>query len=267
MKYEMTIKEACNAGFWSCLTPTDWIQLGAIIISLFSVLIALYASIVGRQSAKASEKSANFAREQLELNNQQRKDAVRPDLFIKATEFQLIYNQEMNLGRFNSEYNGMILPMNNVGSGHAKKVKFEWDFDEFSSKVDLIMENEVESQYIIDYKEGSYIFFNESSHIFLDLDLEYSMPMSSVDENYGVRLPSSYIQIFRIIIHLCITKKLPLDLIPKIKLSLTYADILGNQCSQKFVFTPNIIPQSSTLTDNVITDYTVGIFMKVDEIL
>lgn len=267
LKYEMTIKEACNSGFISCLTPTDWIQLGAIIISLFSVLIALYAALVGRQSAKASEKSANLAREQLELNNQQRKDAVRPELFFDNEKFRLRYSRGMNLGRFNNEDNIVNLTMTNVGNGHAKKVIFDWDFDELSSSIELIKEKQTENQYIVGYKEGSNISFNESNITLLDFDFKNSIAMLSADENYKIHLPFSYTRILTIIIHLCYTDEISLKLIPNLKLSLTYIDVLGNECSQKFIFTPQILPKSSAETGTEVTEYELDVFMTINEVL
>ncbi|MFJ8415023.1 hypothetical protein [Bacillus paramycoides] len=265
MKYEMTIKEACNSGFWSCLTPTDWIQLGAIIISLFSVLIALYAAIVGRQSAKASEKSSESAKQQLEEMIKQRMDSVRPEMFFENGGLALGYSQGMHLGRFGNGSSAMSVPMTNVGNGHAKKISFEWDFD-ISSSVELIMENQEEAQYIFEYKEGSRIFFSEIPPISLDLDFKDSSSMLSVDENYEAVLPFSYTNILIIMVHLFYDKRLSLDLIPNLKLSLTYFDVLNNQCSQKFIFKHEITPISSVRTNNKIPDYQVNVVMKVDEI-
>ncbi|MGR5961113.1 hypothetical protein ACT7DM_29400 [Bacillus cereus] len=267
MKYEMTIKEACYAGFWSCLGPTDWIQLVAIVISLISVVIALFVGIAGWKSAKASEKSANLAREQLNLINEQRKDAVRPELFFEKESFGLSYSQEMDYGRFNTKNNILNLTMTNTGNGHAKRIKFEWDFEKLSSSVELIEENQTEIQYILEYKEGSHIYVNRSGYTFLDLDFEQEMPMLSADKNCEIHLPFSYMQILTIVIHLCFTKKLSLELIPDLKLSLMYADALGNQCSQKFIFTPHVIPRSSTESSTKVFNYEIDVIMKTNEVL
>lgn len=37
MNYEVTIKKACE-GFWSCLTPTDWIQITAVLIAMLAAI-------------------------------------------------------------------------------------------------------------------------------------------------------------------------------------------------------------------------------------
>lgn len=48
LKYEITIKEACNSGFWSCLETTDLIAL----VSVFIAMIAAIASYVAIYSQK-----------------------------------------------------------------------------------------------------------------------------------------------------------------------------------------------------------------------
>ncbi|MHC2832617.1 hypothetical protein [Bacillus sp. F9_6S_D1_P_5] len=265
MKYEMTIKEACNSGFWSCLTPTDWIQLGAVIISLISVLIALYASIVGRQSAKASEISAESAKKQLEEMINQRKDAVKPELFLEKETFGLKYSQGMDFVRFHHGNNMMNFTITNTGNGNAKRIRFEWDYDEMSSSIKLIKENQKENQYILEYKEGSHVSINNFGLTLLDLDFKQEIPMLSADKNCKIHLPLSYTQILTIMIHLCNTKKLPLEQIPNLKLSLTYADVLGNEYSQKFIFTPHLIPLSSRETRTEVTEYELHVIVAVKE--
>lgn len=48
LKYEITIKEACNSGFWSCLETTDLIAL----VSVFIAMIAAIASYMAIYSQK-----------------------------------------------------------------------------------------------------------------------------------------------------------------------------------------------------------------------
>lgn len=266
MNYEMTIKKACESGFWSCLEPTDWIQLVAIILSFISILIAMYAGVASWKAAKASEKSANLAKAQLELVNQQRKDAVSPEPFIKNEWFELGYNQEMNFGRFNNEDNIVCLSMTNIGNGHAKKIKVEWDFDKLSSSINLIKTHQKEKQYLVDYKEGSYVVFSESDYTLLDIDFKSSIPMLPVGKDFKIRLPFSYTRALTIIIHFCHIKQLALDLVPNLKLSISYYDVLNNHISKEFLITPQVAPRSSSSADGEITNYKVDVLMQIDEI-
>ncbi|MGM2859644.1 hypothetical protein ACS2QN_03050 [Bacillus cereus group sp. Bce021] len=265
MKYEMTIKEACNSGFWSCLTPTDWIQFGAVIISLISVFIALYAAIVGRQSAKASEKSSESAKHQLIEMIKQRTDSVRPELFFKDEKYVFRLDKGMNFGKFNNADNQLYLNLTNIGNGHAKKIQIEWDFDKLSSSIEFIKKNQEENQYILDYKEGSHINFSESNFTFLDTDLKASGSVFITDKEYNISLPFSYTRILSIIIHLFITKQLAPDVIPSLKFSISYNDILNNNTSKQFIITPKIANMNSSQQEGEFT-YEAGVNIEINEV-
>jgi len=93
LKIETTIKEACTTGFWSCLQPTDWIQV-------MSVAIAMVAGIAAWKSAAASKEASKVAEKQLSIINMQRIDSVRPELFIKNEKYTLRYYIKIGIGFF-----------------------------------------------------------------------------------------------------------------------------------------------------------------------
>jgi hypothetical protein len=175
LKFEVTLKEACTKGFWSCLETTD-------LIALISVLIAMIAGIAAWKSASASKEASKIAEKQLKITNEQRLDSIRPHLFIKNEKYVLRYNKEMFLGLFSTsnsieenlhsnEVDGnLYLSINNIGEGHAKNIQIKWDFD-FSSCINFIKEHQKDNQFIVNYEEGSRIDFNESSSVYLEKEL------------------------------------------------------------------------------------------------
>ncbi|AXY08354.1 hypothetical protein CUC43_16765 [Bacillus thuringiensis LM1212] len=51
MKYEITIKEACN-GFWNCLTPADWLQIIAVSIAALAAIASFFTVYLTRKQFK-----------------------------------------------------------------------------------------------------------------------------------------------------------------------------------------------------------------------
>ncbi|QQU31680.1 hypothetical protein I6I41_00645 [Bacillus cereus] len=260
MKYEVTVKEACTTGFWSCLGPTDW-------ISLISVLISLAVCIAGWRAAKASKESSEIAKKQLEEMVKQRSDSVRPELSFKDEKYVLRFEEGMISGKFNNMDNPLDLNVTNVGNGHAKKVKMKWDFDTLSSGIDFIKNNQEENQYILDYKEGSHITLNGSGGIYLDTDLEGFEPIFITNTNYNITLPLSYTKILSIIIHLFITKHLSTDVIPKLKLSISYYDVLNTPTpiTKEFLITPKVYIKHHSHNFGAIS-YETNVVMQIDEV-
>ncbi|WP_377887964.1 hypothetical protein [Alkalihalobacillus sp. R86527] len=52
--YEIIIKEACN-GFWSCLTPTNWIQLIAVVIAMMAAIASWFAIFTQQRNHKKNK--------------------------------------------------------------------------------------------------------------------------------------------------------------------------------------------------------------------
>ncbi|OQM47522.1 hypothetical protein B6A27_00310 [Anoxybacillus sp. UARK-01] len=81
MKYEITIKEACE-GVWKCLEPSDWIQLASVMIAMFAA-IASYVTVVQQKK-------------QFQVANEERKMRYRPifkiNFFSKNSPTRYIFD-------------------------------------------------------------------------------------------------------------------------------------------------------------------------------
>jgi uncharacterized membrane protein len=276
--YEVTIKEACTIGFWSCLQPTDIIQLISISLSFISVLIALYAGIAAWKSASASKEASKIAEKQLEITNMQRIDSIRPYLFIKNERYVLSYHKEKYIiGLFckdianldnNEVDSNLYLKINNIGEGHAKNIQIKWNFD-FSSCVDFIKKHQKDNQFIVDYEEGSRIDFNESSSVYLEKEFKNSEPIFTTNKDYSIRLPYSYTRILSIYIHILNAKHdfhFPSNLLPEICFSITYNDVLKNTTNKEFRIIPNVTQKKSSTEDGEISRYELEVLLQIDEI-
>ncbi|MFD1780157.1 hypothetical protein ACFSFW_15935 [Fredinandcohnia salidurans] len=270
MQIEVTIKEACTAGFWSCLQLTDWIQM-------ISVAIAMIAGIAAWKSASASKKASKIANKQLEIINKQRIDSVRPELFMKNEKYVLRYNKEMHIGLFSngaentrsSEVDGnLYLSINNIGEGHAKNIKIKWDFEVFLY-IKFIKEHQKDNQFIVNYEEGNSISFNEGSSVYLDTEFENSEPIFITNQDYRIRLPYFYTRILSIYIHILNAKSdfnFPSESLPKLNFSITYNDVLKNLTIKRFTITPQITQKGSSTEDGEISCYELEVLLQIDEI-
>ncbi len=256
----MTVKEVCTTGFWSCLGPTDW-------ISLFSVLISLVVCIAGWRAAKASKDSSEIAKKQLEEMVKQRMDSVKPEWSFKDEKYVFRFDTGMKFGKFNDMDNVLYLNITNVGNGHAKKVKMKWDFDTLSSDVDFIKKNQTKLQYILEYTEKSYIHFSDGNYIYLDNDFKRFEPICITNTSYNILLPFAYTQVLSIIIHLFIIKELPTDVIPKLKLSISYYDVLNTPTptTKELLITPKVYIKNRSNHFGTIS-YEADVVMQIDEV-
>jgi hypothetical protein len=269
MEYEIIIKKACTADFWSCLELTDWIQI-------VSVLIALLASFAAWSSAIASKKSSKNAEKQMLETYLQRVDSVRPELFLKNRLSIFFFEKNMYLGVFCENKNqldsnqfdtSLYIEVVNVGEGHAKYIEIKWDLD-LSSCITFIEEHQENNEYIIDYKIGNRIDFNESSSVYLDKEFESSEPIFITNGEYNIRLPYSYTRILSIYIHILNNKyklNYSSDLLPGLKISISYKDILGNPYDKMFFITPRIIKSKGSSSDGKITNYELEVLMEIEE--
>lgn len=256
----MTVKEVCTTGFWSCLGPTDW-------IALISVLISLFVCIAGWRAAKASKESSEIAKQQLEEMVKQKIDSVKPELSFKDEKYAFRFDTGMAFGKFNDMDNPLYLNVTNVGNGHAKKVKIKWDFDTLSSDVDFIKKNQTETQYILEYKEGSHIHFSDGNLTYLENDFETFEPIFITNTSYNIELPFSYTQVLSIITHLFITHQLSTDIIPKLKLSISCYDVLNTPTpiKKEFLITPKVSIKHRSHNFGAIS-YEADVTIQIDEV-
>lgn len=271
MTIEVTIKEACITGFWSCLQPTDWIQM-------ISVIIAMIAGIAAWRSASASHKTSEITEKQLEITIKQRLDSIRPFLFIKDDNYLLRYCKEQGIGLFfknieDLEDNEVVdtnlyLCINNNGEGHAKNIQIKWDFD-LSSCIDFIKEHQESNRFIIKYEKGNRIVFNESSTVFLEKEFDSSEPIFITNKDYSIRLPYSYTKILSIYIHILNKEhdfNFPSNLLPEMNCSITYNDVLKNATNKEFRIIPKVTVIKSSTEDDEVSSYELEVLLQVDEV-
>ncbi|MFK4391526.1 hypothetical protein ABH916_003454 [Peribacillus frigoritolerans] len=263
MPIEITIKEACTTGFWSCLQPTDWIQM-------ISVAIAMIAGIAAWKSASASKEASKIAEKQLKIT-------YEPHLFIKNEKYVLRYIKGIHIGLFcnsienlhKNEVDGnLYLSINNIGEGYAKNILIKWDFD-FSSCINFIKEHQKDNQFIVNYEEGSRIDFNESSSVYLEKEFENSEPIFITNKDYNIRLPYSYTRILSIYIHVLNAKhdfNFTSESLPKLNFSITYYDVLEYPTTNEFAITPQITQKDSSTKDGEISSYELEVLLQINEI-
>ncbi|MEH7515108.1 hypothetical protein V7146_20515 [Gottfriedia acidiceleris] len=279
--FEITIKNACTKGFWECLSPTDWIQIVSIFLSFVSVVIALIATIASLKSAKASKIASQTAEKQLEETYNQRKDSIRPEIFINSDEYLLTYKSGKVIGQFYKsieDLNGNIVDSNlylnlsNIGEGHAKNIHMNWSLN-LSEHVAFIMKHQENKQYIVDYQESKRLDFNESSSIYLEKELEISHPIFKRNEKYDIKIPYLYSRILSIFIHILMkmehekSELLGEKQLPKIKLSISYFDVLKNPFYSEYMITPIINQLDSSTQDGEISVYNVKAILEVNELV
>lgn len=279
--FEITIKNACTNGFWGCLSPTDWIQIASIFLSFISVVIALFAGIASSKSANASKIAAQNAEKQLEETYNQRKDFVRPDLFINCDEYLLTYKSGKLIGQFYKnieDLNANIVDSNlylnfiNIGEGHAKNIKMKWSMN-LSEYVAFIIKYQENKEYIVGYQEFKQLDFNESSSIYLDKELESSYPIFKRNEKYYIKVPYLYSRILNIYIHILMkmqnekSKLLREQQLPTIKLSISYFDVLKNPFYSEYMISPIIHQLDSSTSDGEISEYNMKSILEVNELV
>ncbi|WP_409303092.1 hypothetical protein [Peribacillus sp. SCS-155] len=272
MNYEVSIKEACTSNsFWSCLEPADWFQFASAIIAIVSAGIALY-------TVKKSWEAAN---KQLKETAQQRIDTFRPELFIKYMQYHFCYDRKKvnpsvahgvfsNILEVNPDYkpSNLYLNIKNIGEYPAKKIQINWDF-EISKCIEFIKATQNKKQYIISFQEGYQVIFRESSTTYLKEDLNCYFPYCfEQGEDTKITLPYSYTKILSILIHLYIDEKEFLnDNIPKLKLSLTFEDVLKNQFPPKvFTIKPHFEGNSLAKADDIVISYDGKINLQIEEV-
>lgn len=107
LKYEMTIKEACNSGFWSCLEPTDWIAL----VSVFIAMIAAIASWMAIYSQKR-------------INEKNQEAIIVPGIKSVEAKIEHILSDWDVEGKIPKKFSNTKLPIWNYGNSPVFNVGY-----------------------------------------------------------------------------------------------------------------------------------------------
>ena len=99
MKIEVTLKEACTKGFWSCLDPTDW-------IALISVVIAMTAAIASWM--------AIYSQKQINKKNQEA--IIIPGIKSIEAKIEHILSDWDEKGTVPNKFSNTTLPIWNYGN-------------------------------------------------------------------------------------------------------------------------------------------------------
>ncbi|MGG0232745.1 hypothetical protein [Bacillus tropicus] len=107
MKYEMTIKEACNSGFWSCLEPTDW-------IALISVVIAMIAAVASWMAIYSQKR----------INEKNQEAIIVPGIKSVEAKIEHILSDWDVEGEIPKKFSNTKLPIWNYGNSPVFNVRY-----------------------------------------------------------------------------------------------------------------------------------------------
>lgn len=109
LKYEMTIKEACNSGFWSCLEPTDW-------IALISVVIAMIAAIASWMAIYSQKR----------INKKNQEAIIVPGIKSIEAKIEHILSDWDVEGEIPKKFSNTKLPIWNYGNSPVFNVGYSY---------------------------------------------------------------------------------------------------------------------------------------------
>lgn len=124
LKYEMTIKEACNSGFWSCLEPTDW-------IALISVVIAMIAAIASWMAIYSQKR----------INEKNQEAIIVPGIKSVEAKIEHILSDWDVEEEIPKKFSNTKLPIWNYGNSPVFNVRYCYYIENID---DLIQEEENE---------------------------------------------------------------------------------------------------------------------------
>lgn len=272
-KVLITVEQACDAGFWKCLEPTDMIQGIAVLISLIVATITYFTARAAMKSAKSSTAAIKIAESQLEEMNKQRLDSLKPEIYVKNLKINHSYHEGLRMGVFHQEDEfqadqeiinlRVYLNLNNIGNGPAKRIKVRWEFN-LDEAIKNIKENQEENQFLIDYFPDKKIVINEGSPLYLENDLNQEYPVFTVNDEYKIQIPDSYTWTLSVLIYLASLDLIENNLFPT-ECIMTFKDISENEYSRKFKITPKTYGGTFSSSDGKVDSYKFEVFFKVSE--
>ncbi|ASF38875.1 hypothetical protein CEH05_07005 [Halobacillus halophilus] len=231
-------------------------------VSLIAMAATTTAATAALISAIAANKNIEIAKGQLEEIANQRRDAVRPDLYIRECESKFKYNKDLGYAR--TEVDQLLLYIENIGIGPAKMAEFKWIININKSLRAIEPFNKDNLFYRI---ENNQLMFNEAGVISYSEDFStQTIPLFPADEKKGVRFPFTYTRLLGITIQLIQEGKIKREEVPEILLEVSYNNIFNEKIIKKvYVINTEVVTQSLSTADNLISGYDVLIFKRAVE--
>jgi hypothetical protein len=235
-----------------------------ILITLFGMVATVGAAIAAMISANAAKKSADLSSKQLEEMKQQRYDMNRPDVFIASKSIYLKYNPSKGYGNFIEDEKQPELIISNVGQGHAKNINIRWELD-ISKHIQFIRTFSFGISKVHRYIDDSELY-TENGVSFIEDDMLANTPVYLKGNEYSLKIPSSYLEILSLLMHLFQEEQLDSSVIPSLKLEMEFNDIYNNRNRKRFEISPRIANQTSCTSDGKLSDYKIQINLIVIEL-
>ena len=163
--YEVVIKESCS-GYWSCLKPSDYIQ----VIAVFIAMLAAVASWHGIRTQK-------------KINDENKKPVVMPGIKDINSKIEHILSDWDEGRKIPKKFSNTTLPIWNFGGSPVFNIRYNFRLEGVEDMVQEKLERVTEND-----KDGYSIAVRKSPHekhpdVF-DLDVEYN----NVEGKSGIQI-------------------------------------------------------------------------------
>jgi hypothetical protein len=239
------------------LSKVEWIQV-------VSAIGTAVAAVAAWRSASVAKKTSETTKDQLNEMKQQRISQFKPDIIISGGSLRLRFNEKTGYGTFINNNSLPKIKVTNAGLGNARKVKYKWIIDT-KKHIDYIKTFDVGRNSIHKYDVGS-TFNTENGITFLNEDLKDYHPILLKDKSYELRLPFSYLEILAFYYHLHLAEKTDLRQIPNINVKIMYKDIYNQPYESNYKILSKKSNQTFSESDGEIKDYSIDLFLGVDEV-
>ncbi|WP_406944131.1 hypothetical protein ACJA3J_12125 [Halobacillus sp. SY10] len=221
-------------------------------ISLIVMVATAIAAIAAMFSANAANKNTEIAKGQLEEMAAQRRDDVRPDIYLYPSKNTYEYEMELGYGRTANDQ--VTFKMLNIGIGPAKIVKCEWNELNFEEWLTLIQPFNLDNRFYELSK--SYVQFNEAGRTYFDEDFAIQiLPLIMPDNKDVINLPFTYRRFLGIVYQLLIEENIKKEDIPQIELRVTFHNIFNESVFRKFTISPEVFIGGSQTSDGELVNY------------
>jgi hypothetical protein len=241
-------------------------------VSLLSMSATTVAAIAAWMSAKAAKESADAAEKNIEVAQgqlkemkSQRRDSVRPDLYIHPSENEFEYDKDLGYARIKRDQ--LVLSITNIGIGPAKMVICEWklDYKECFNIIEPFNEN---NRFYVLKKD--HVGFNEASGAFYEEDFRpRTLPMIATEKERTIKFPFIYLRIVGIMKELAEEGKIQKTEIPEIELYISYYNIFNEKTKppKSFLISPEMKVKTSHKNDDGEKGYKGVIRMEPQELV